>query len=332
MNPMRVLLPALLATFLSNMAMAQTGVPTALGPAGQATRSTTASAFQWIYIGDPGNPMSPFGPGRVNYEYLIGKYEVTNRQYAEFLNAKAALGDPLELYNPQMGGHPSGGISRAGAGQVGDPYVYSLRPLMGGKPVNFVSFFDSMRFANWMHHGRGNGDTETGSYALVGGTAIPDNGSAVVRAASATVVVPTQHEWYKAGHYDRVTMSYSNFATGSDAIPTHAVATPIGSVANPGPNTVNYQNGADWNGEDGNVTTVGATGPASESFYGCADMNGNISEWNETKFQHNGTLYRKNRGGDYRLDESIMEPGHFGIVVPHHETSTIGFRVARLLP
>ena len=38
------------------------------------------------------------GYGAVDYTYNIGKYEVTNGQYAEFLNAVAATGDPNGLY------------------------------------------------------------------------------------------------------------------------------------------------------------------------------------------------------------------------------------------
>ena len=40
--------------------------------------------------------------GAVSYDYRIGTNEVTNAQYAEFLNAKAAS-DPLGLYNTSMG-------------------------------------------------------------------------------------------------------------------------------------------------------------------------------------------------------------------------------------
>ena len=46
------------------------------------------------------------------YAYYISKYEVTNAQYAEFLNAKAAS-DPLGLYNASMGSDATfGGITR----------------------------------------------------------------------------------------------------------------------------------------------------------------------------------------------------------------------------
>ena len=54
--------------------------------------------FHWVAVGGAGNPCDPTGPGRcfgaVGYPYRIAVHEVTNAQYAAFLNAKAAS-DPL---------------------------------------------------------------------------------------------------------------------------------------------------------------------------------------------------------------------------------------------
>ena len=36
--------------------------------------------------------------------------------------------------------------------------------------MNYVSFYDALRFANWLNNGQGSGDTETGAYTLLGGT------------------------------------------------------------------------------------------------------------------------------------------------------------------
>ena len=43
--------------------------------------------------------------------------------------------------------------------QTGDDYAHA------NKPVTYVSFFDAMRFTNWLHNGQGTGDTESGVYA-----------------------------------------------------------------------------------------------------------------------------------------------------------------------
>ena len=61
--------------------------------------------------------------GGVTYDYRIGTTEVTNAQYAAFLNAKAAS-DPLALYNTSMGSDARGGITRSG---VSGSYTYATK-------------------------------------------------------------------------------------------------------------------------------------------------------------------------------------------------------------
>ena len=46
-----------------------------------------------------------------------------------------------------------------------------------------------------------------------------------------------------------------------------------------GYNYANYNRVADWNGQDGNLTTVGTNG--GPSYYGTLDQSGNVWEWNE---------------------------------------------------
>ena len=78
--------------------------------------SASAVTMAWTPIGNPCNASDNNGWGAVGYAYSIGTYEVTNAQYAEFLNAKAAS-DPLGLYHPNMGSIASGfrgGIARSG--------------------------------------------------------------------------------------------------------------------------------------------------------------------------------------------------------------------------
>ena len=39
--------------------------------------------------------------------------------------------------------------------------------------MNYVSYFDALRFANWMNNGQESGDTESGAYTLLDGTGFP---------------------------------------------------------------------------------------------------------------------------------------------------------------
>src|SRR5213083_2600604 len=158
--------------------------------------SASAVTIDWTPVGNPGNDSDYIRGyvGAVGYAYSIDKYEVTNAQYVAFLNAKAAdNADPLGLYNLSMGSG-FGGIKRSGSSGA---YTYSAIAGRGDMPVNFVSFYDALRFANWMNNGQGSGDTETGAYTLLGGTATPSNG-AVTRNAGASIFLTSENEWYKA--------------------------------------------------------------------------------------------------------------------------------------
>jgi formylglycine-generating enzyme required for sulfatase activity len=66
------------------------------------TTPALAVTIDWVTVGLPGNMADEqTGFGAVDYTYRISKYEVTNAQYVEFLNAVAAS-DPNGLYNSEM--------------------------------------------------------------------------------------------------------------------------------------------------------------------------------------------------------------------------------------
>ena len=100
--------------------------------------AATAVTINTVPVGNPGNAgevQSQGTFGAVSYDYRIGAYEVTNAQYAEFLNAKAAS-DPLGLYSASMGSDARGGITQSG---VSGTFSYAAKTDMGNKPVNFVN-------------------------------------------------------------------------------------------------------------------------------------------------------------------------------------------------
>lgn len=282
--------------------------------------------MDWSTVGNAGNAADPTtGFGSVGYEYRIGTHEVTNAQYAAFLNSVAAS-DPNGLYSTNMGFNGLGGITRSG---TDGSFTYSVRANMGDKPVNYVSWFDAARMSNWMTNGQGSGGTESGVYTFDGVNSI----SGITRDLSNPnqVFLPTEDEWYKAAYHQPFaqggdTDDYWLYATQSNSVPTVASATSTGDVANPAQDVVNYFRGADWNGVNGNVTTVGSAG--STSFYGAFDMNGNVWEWNETLIGSS----RRFRGGAFDVSESFLRSSFRSSGPPSFESDDFGFRLASPVP
>ncbi len=110
-------------------------------------------------------------------------------------------------------------------------------------------------------------------------------------------------------------------------MPTIATANSVGDISNPGANVANYDRGADWNGQNGNVTTVGSAGPLSASFYGTFDQGGNVWEWNEAVIS---SSFRGLRGGDWNVISNVLAASNRGNVIPSFEIIIVGFRVASI--
>ena len=290
-----------------------------------------AVTIEYVPVGDPGNVDDTHGHGfgGVAYSYFIGKYEVTNAQYCEFLNAVADA-DPAGLYNTNMGGGPGdiGGISR-----TGDPgsYEYTVRENRGNRPVNYVSWYDTLRFANWLHNGQptgaeGLGTTEDGAYEMTGN---PNP----FRQPGALVFLPNKHEWHKAAYYKGggTNAGYWDYATQSDTLPTAEL--PPGTDMFNG--SANYKDPTYVDPTYG-TTEVGAYDATnilgdyvSESAYGTFDQSGNISEWSQDSIQ---SIYRGVRGGSFSDYVASLQAGYRIARDPTWEKSDVGFRVASVVP
>lgn len=274
-----------------------------------------------VFVGDAGNAADSTGFGGVSYDYHIGTYEVTNAQYASFLNSVDPSGsNPFGIYNSSMGSSALGGISFSAGAPAGARY--STRPNMDNKPVNYVSFWDAARFTNWLT----TGSTETGVYNL-GSVTNPTN-STITRDNAAWlaggVAIASENEWYKAAYYDGAG-DYWLYPTQSDSAPIVATANSTGDVTNPGANVANYNDGADWNSQDGNVTTVGSA--AAASYYGTFDQGGNLWEWNDEILS---TSTRGLRGGSFFNGDIILQSSFRIANDPSVEGGAIGFRVSSL--
>jgi formylglycine-generating enzyme required for sulfatase activity len=223
-----------------------------------------------------------------------------------------------------MASDPRGGITRAGSAGA---FSYASKPSFGNKPVNFVSFYDTLRFANWLHNGQPQGlqassSTEDGAYTFAGPNTVG------VRNAGAKAWLPSEDEWYKAAYYDPAKGSnggYWRYPTRRDETPALATTDANGTIINDANNVANYAFSAEWNGQIGHVSAVGSAGTGSYSYYGVADLGGNVAEWNESS---NG-LSRGVRGGSWADFESALESVGTASQSPLTEVDTVGFRVAR---
>ncbi len=285
-----------------------------------------AVTINWVPVGNPGNAPDQLFPDRSNpdnlqfgavaYNYNIDKYDVTVSQYAELLNAKDPTGaNVLSMYNSNMApGLQRGGITYSPGAANGQKYSV---PVGGGnRPVNYVTWYDAIRFANWLNNGQGNGATETGAYTIgaVDASGIPIN-DVITRNSGATVFLPSENEWYKAAYYNPTTQSYYKYGTSSNTAPT--AGPPTGAI-----NSANYQ----FITQD--ITNVGAYS-GTTSPYGAYDMSGNVYQWNESLI---GSERGKRGGGYFGSDSDLSSSVRTFGEDPNTGQSFIGFRVASLVP
>jgi formylglycine-generating enzyme required for sulfatase activity len=258
--------------------------------------------------------------GAVAYGYAIGKYEVTNAQYAPFLNAVAKT-DPYVLYG--MGTNTDRvGITRSGSSGT---YTYSVKSGYENKPVSAVSFWNATRFTNWLSNGEGSGDTETGSYTL-GSVANPVN-SSVTRNVGAKWVVANENEWYKAAYYDpnkggTGVGGYWLQATKSDTLGDN--------TAYAATNGANYFDGdyAVYKGGTTDVNLQVGSYLSASSYYGTFDQGGNVSEWTEAS----GSFGRMVRGGSSSNTAAGLMSSVRNETYMTSSDFAMGFRVVSLTP
>jgi hypothetical protein len=142
--------------------------------------------------------------GVVNKNYRIGKYEITNEQYALFLNTVATDND-RNLFDSRMSSAAMGGITRVGDGSL-SPYEYSIKNNMENKPVLFVSYLSAIRFINWLHHGAplsGITDIDTildfGAYDIF---PIGEGSYLINKNIYQKYWLPSLNEWHKAAYFE----------------------------------------------------------------------------------------------------------------------------------
>jgi dienelactone hydrolase len=234
------------------------------------------SFLESVPVGNAGNRADKnyFDRGRsgaVEYSFEIGKHQVTNAQYAHFLNCVAAEDDPNDLYHVRMGNDPLGGIFRSG---TTGRYRYRAKTSMQHRAVNFASWHDAARFCNWMHNGQPVGKqdkrtTEEGAYSL------GPSATSARRTAHAKVFLPSEDEWYKAAYFVPAEVAAGHYClfTGH-----------------------------------GDRLSVVPFSPLVRSAYGAAEMYDDVWEWTETPV---GKLFRGIRSGAWFQGNNRQAAGRF---------------------
>ena len=305
----------------------------------QLAAATTPPApfIEVVKVGNVGNaPDQDFGQGalgRVNYEFQIGKTEVTLAQYTAFLNAVAAT-DTHALYSSALATNENiAGIAQNG---TSGNFTYSVIGT-GTRPVTFVSWFDAARFCNWLHNGRPTGaqnagTTEQGAYTLDGTTS---GGLDIVRNPGARFWIPSENEWYKAAYHQPAAQGgdrddYWLYPTRSNTPPGNQIGPlPLANHANLRVGSIFSVTQAASLSPTQNYLTAPGSYSASASFYGTTDQGGNVGEWTEgvvISFSE-----RVVRGGDWNSDEARVRSSvdrASDSRVPSTKRSPTGFRVA----
>jgi len=141
--------------------------------------------IDFVTIGNAGNTGDtrpeayPNGCGAVNYNYRIGKYEITSDQW-QTINTAAGIGNS-GYWN-------------------------------GCQPVAHISWYDAAQFCNYLT----SGDKNLGAYQIsTDGNIIVDR-KAAISAYGIIYVLPTEDEWYKAAYYKPDGSGYSTYANGEE--------------------------------------------------------------------------------------------------------------------
>lgn len=262
-------------------------------------------AIEFVPIEHPGNIANKYGYGALDYLYYIGKYEVTNAQYCDFLNCVAQKTDSNRLFSPLMQQHFLGGIIR---NEKEGCYLYRCKSGYENRPIVGVTWMSAIRFINWLHYNADNIDNEvplTQWSPQTEGTdirgAYDTRSIPCKRNKKARYWLPDRSEWEKAAYYD------GDIWLNDSLLPKA--------------NCFNSQSG--WAQPFPHIAEVGL----SEGPNGTFDQQGNAAEWIENSTEDG--VWKLALGGSLIRPKEYAYCGAVEGDDPNKSISTFGFRVCK---
>jgi formylglycine-generating enzyme required for sulfatase activity len=283
-------------------------------------------------INDPGAPSNSRaqGRGRVDYEYKIGRTEVTTAQWVEFLDSYARQPSPHPFWSWD------GPIFWGGSGNEFSSFRVGDGPNAARLPVTGITWRMAAMYCNWLHNGKGSSPNAlvTGAYDTTTWGDLPGNfgfTDAPRRLPGAQYYIPTLDEQLKATYYDPHRFgqdqpgywTWRNSSTGPGISGPPGVGTTSNAWVDP-----NFPF-SEWS------IPLGAY-PSSLSPWGLLDTSGGASEWLEDVLSVDGVpTYRRNVGSNAGPSSTLAADSlHSGIGgdAPYVRSSTQGLRIGAIVP
>ena len=255
--------------------------------------------FDWVVIGDPGNPGFEGGPagqlagrGSLDYEYRMTRTEVMVSQWFEFVQAFAPYaGDEANSFGFT-------GFFINLIGPAGIPSSYQITPGAENLPTN-MNWRMAARYVNWLHNDKEN-SPESFAMGVYDTSTFTQNKDGTfndqpTHSPDAKFWIPTLDEWLKAVYYD------PTLNAGAGGWWHHPASSDNPLIA-----------GLPWQAGQTNATLLDVPGlpnevldvgsyPVVHSPWGLLDASGGMREWTEKFSLSNGLRHTK--GSSFFSDE-----------------------------
>jgi hypothetical protein len=316
-----------------------------------AQAQTAPDGYDWVTVGAPGNapwsgfsdPISPtVGRGSVNYEYRMGRTEVTTAQWVEFFNAARGRADSLSFEGKRWFVAPVFWGATRDTSYTGPGIKYKVRtdiPDAGMIPVSGISWRTAAVLCNWLHN-----DKSTSSTAFLNGaydvsTFTPEFGGVPrfddqrTHSPGAKYWIPTLDESMKAGYYDpEKNGGAGGWWTYPNRSDTPLVYGPPPSFGGNGTGQANA--GFELPGRAELRIPLGAY-PSVTSPWGLLDVAGGTTEWLEEFRVSDDNQYFRLVDGSFRgssLGNDLDAITSWGSDWPWAGATNMGVRLASVVP